>query len=137
MGRIFTGEKYAFQGGQIFELIPDAKVETFANRITLLTRSTDNLIQISGGNGVDGNYEVTNNPILFSTVLNNRYSIFNDIVDFPKVVKAQFRLTDIEAKDQDNKVVWIDYFNSYFYVNEVEEYNLTKSQSTTVTLIKI
>jgi len=55
-----------------------------------------------------------------------------------KVVECFIRLTTVDIENFDSTIpIWIDYFNDYFYINNVSEFNLTASESTLVTLIRL
>jgi len=137
MAKIFTGNKYIFDGTN-YNLDPDAKIEGFKTRIVKLNRSTTSLLQITGGTTIAANYEVANNNILFQNVLNQRFSLLNDATKKTKVVECFIRLTTVDIENFDSTIpIWIDYFNDYFYINNVSEFNLTASESTLVTLIRL
>lgn len=137
MGRIFTGDKYIFNG-VTYELDSEAKVEGFTTRVVSISRSTDNLIQVTGGSTVTGNYEVNNTPILFDYVIRTRYSIVNDILNKTKVVNALIRLNEVDFRTFDfTKPVFIDYLNDYFIVNDIKQFKANEVDSTNVTLIRI
>ena len=137
MGRIFTGDKYIFNGAT-YELDSEAKVEGFTTRVVSLSRTTDNLIQVSSGSTVTGNYEVNNTPILFDYVIRTRYSIVNDILNKTKVVNALIRLNEVDFRTFDfTKPVFIDYLNDYFVVNDIKQFKANEVDSTNVTLIRI
>ena len=53
----------------------------------------------------------------------------------PKVLTAYFKLSPIDILQFNFAIpVWIDYYQSYFYVNKIEEY---QGEITKVELIKI
>jgi len=137
MGRIFTGDKYIFNG-VTYELDSEAKVEGFTTRVVSLSRTTDNLIQVSGGSTVIGNYEVNNTPILFDYVIRTRYSIVNDILNKTKAVNALIRLNEVDFRTFNfTRPVFIDYLNDYFIVNDIKQFKANEVDSTNVTLIRI
>jgi hypothetical protein len=137
MGKIFTGDKYTFDG-QNYNLDPEAEVEGFNTRIVSLSRSTDSPIQITGGFTVDANYEVNNTPILFDYVLRTRYSLIRDMLIKTKVVDALFNLTQVDFRNFDfAKPVFIDYLNDYFLVNEIKQFKTNEVDSTNATLIRL
>lgn len=137
MGKIFTGDKYTFDG-QNYNLDPEAEVEGFSTRIVSLSRSTASPIQITGGASVDANYEVNNTPILFDYVLRTRYSLIRDMLIKTKVVDALFNLTQVDFRNFDfRKPVFIDYLNDYFLVNEIKQFKTNEVDSTNVTLIRL
>jgi hypothetical protein len=138
MARIDTGDKYDFDGVD-YNLIPNAKIDGFNTRLVFLTRQTDSLIQIAGSLSTQsGNYEVTNEPLLFSNILANDYELINRMFDRSKIVNALLRLNVADIATLDfSKPVYIDYFNDYFYVNEVSQFKVNDVDSTQVTLIRL
>ena len=137
MAKIFTGDKYVFNGVD-YDLNDEALVEGFTTRIVNLSRVTDALVQITSVTPVTGNYEVNNATILFSNVLRNRYSLINGILDKTKVVRCLMRLTPVDFEQFDfTKPVFVDYFNDYFLVNEIGQFKINEVDSTMVTLIRL
>lgn len=137
MGKIFTGNKYTFDGVN-YNLDPEAEVEGFDTRVVNLSRSTSNPIQITGGSSVVANYEVNNTPILFDYVLRNRFSLISDMLIKTKVVEALFNLTQVDFRNFDfRKPVFVDYLNDYFIVNDIKQFKANEVDSTNVTLIRL
>jgi len=137
MAKVFTGNKYTFTGS-VYVRDENAKVEGFKTRITKLNRVTDSLIQIESGTTQVANYEVANNNILFQNVLNQNFTLVKDATEKTKIVECLMRLNSVDIEQFDSSLpVWVDYFNDYFYVNNVSEFNLTTNESTIVTLIRI
>lgn len=72
--------------------------------------------------------------------LKNKYysKMINQLSDKRSaVVKAYFNLNELKVKDFSfRKVVWVDHFNAYFYVQNFE-YIMNTQQSTLVTLLKL
>jgi len=137
MGRIFTGDKYIFDGVN-YNLDAESKVESFTTRVVYLSRSTSDLIQVTNGNIVTGNYEAVNQPILFQRVLNSKYSLISNMIDKAKIVRVLMKLSVVDIGLFDfSKPVYIDYFNDYFYVNEIDQFKVNQIDSTFVTLIRM
>ena len=137
MAKIFTGDKYTFDGLK-YNLDIEAKVEGFTTRVVSLSRSTSNPIQVKDGFVVDGNYEVNNTPILFDYVFRNNYSLITDILNKTKSVNALLRLNEVDFRTFDfTKPVFIDYLNDYFIVNDIKQFKANETDSTNVTLIRI
>lgn len=137
MGKIFTGDKYTFDGVN-YNLDPEAEVEGFDTRVVNLSRSTSNPIQITNGFTVVANYEVNNTPILFDYVLRNRFSLISDMLIKTKVVEALFNLTQVDFRNFDfRKPVFVDYLNDYFIVNDIKQFKANEVDSTNVTLIRL
>lgn len=54
------------------------------------------------------------------------------------VVKAWFNLDELTIKEFSfRKVIWVEYFNAFFYVNSIDSYNVMDRESTLVTLLKL
>jgi hypothetical protein len=72
--------------------------------------------------------------------LKNKYysKMINQLSDKRSaVVKAYFNLNELKVKDFSfRKVVWIDHFNCYFYIQKFE-YIMNTQQSTLVTMLKL
>ena len=137
MGRIFTGDKYIFDGVN-YNLDAESKVESFTTRVVYLSRSTSDLIQVTNGSVVTGNYEAVNQPLLFQRVLDSKYSLISNMIDKAKIVRALIRLNVVDIGLFDfSKPVYIDYFNDYFYVNEIDQFKVNQVDSTFVTLIRM
>ena len=60
------------------------------------------------------------------------------MLDRYKEIEVLMRLdaSDINQLDL-TRLVYIDYFNAWFYVDEIEQYKANKKESTLVKLIKI
>lgn len=137
MAKIFTGDKYIFNG-TTYELDNEAKVESFSTRIVYLSRTTSELIQVDGGDVVQGNYEVNNQPILFQNVLNSKYSLISGMLEKTKVVECLLRITNVDFEQVDfTKPVFIDYFNDYFLINQISQFKANETDSTKCTLIRL
>lgn len=72
--------------------------------------------------------------------LKNKYysKMINQLSDKRSaVVKAYFNLNELKVKDFSfRKVVWVDHFNAYFYIQNFE-YIMNTQQSTLVTMLKL
>ena len=137
MAKIFTGDKYVFNGST-YELDNEAKVEGFTTRIVSLVRETNNPIQVENGFVVDANYEVNNTPILFDYAIRTRYSLITDVLNKTKSVNALLRLNQVDFRTFDfTRPVFIDYLNDYFMVNNIKQFKANEVDSTNVTLIRI
>jgi len=137
MAKIFTGDKYVFNGST-YELDDEAKVEGFTTRIVSLVRETNNPIQVENGFVVDANYEVNNTPILFDYAIRTRYSLITDVLNKTKSVNALLRLNEVDFRTFDfTRPVFIDYLNDYFMVNDIKQFKANEVDSTNVTLIRI
>ncbi len=137
IGKIFTGEKYFFNGNT-YELDPEASVGGFKNRVVNLSRSTSDLIQITGADAVGGNYEVNNAPILFDRVIQTKYNLIKDILNKTKVVNQAFRINSVDYEQFDfTKPVFVSYYNDIFLVNEITQFKINEIDSTEIQLIRI
>ena len=73
-----------------------------------------------------------------ANILNLYYRALNDVLDNYKMVKCNLRLTALDINQLDfTKPVFIQYFNSYFYVNKIVGYRPASNNSTQVELVKI
>jgi hypothetical protein len=73
--------------------------------------------------------------ISFNKLIDDYYQEFINVMNKPKVLTAYFKLSPIDILQFDFSIpVWIDYYQSYFYVNKIEEY---RGEITLVELIKI
>lgn len=137
IARIDSGQKYVFDGLN-YNLDPEAGVDGFDTRIVYLSRSTSNLIQVDLGTVVSGNYEVNNEALFFNNVIDENYGLIVSMFNKTKIVKALVKLNvaDIALIDF-SKPIYIDYFNDYFYVNEISQFKVNEVDSTQVTLIRM
>lgn len=54
------------------------------------------------------------------------------------VVKAYFNLDELKIKEFSfRKVVWVQHFNAWFYINTIDSYNVMDRESTLVTMLKL
>jgi len=73
--------------------------------------------------------------ISFNGLIDDHYQEFINTMNKPKVLTAYFKLSPIDILQFDFTIpVWIDHYQSYFYVNKIEEY---QGEITKVVLIKI
>lgn len=73
--------------------------------------------------------------ISFNGLIDDHYQEFINTMNKPKVLTAYFKLSPIDILQFNFAIpVWIDYYQSYFYVNKIEEY---QGEITKVVLIKI
>jgi hypothetical protein len=134
MAKIYTGEKYVLESG-VYNIDPNAKIEKFKARIVKLVDSSSSAIRILNVN--TGSREVSNS-IYLDKIVNKRYTLFKDITNNTKIVKALFRLkvNDIQGFDF-RRPVYVSYFSEYFFVNEITQFKFNEVQSTEVELIRL
>lgn len=135
MGRIFTGEKYTFDGFT-YNLNADLKLQEFAPRLAVLSASEASLqIQESGN---ETNYEVNAGALSFDRALRDNYRVLRTVFENTKVVEALFLLDlrDVQALDF-SRPVYVDYFGDYFYIEQVKQYKVNRRESCFVRLVKL
>lgn len=80
----------------------------------------------------------TNNLGFGNSLQSEFYTQFIDTIDKYKMVKAKFRLNETDINQLDfTKPVYVEYFNSYFYINKISGYNPISGESSEVELIKL
>ena len=66
------------------------------------------------------------------------YQAFIDVLDKAKIVTCLLRLNASDINQLDlTKPVYIEYFNSYFYISQISSYNPNGNKSTSVELVKL
>jgi hypothetical protein len=136
MGRVFTGEKYTFDGFD-YILNQPFKIEDFKPRITVLSES-QSLLDVSAGLETDINFNV--NPLLidFERAINDNYNLVRSVLDNTKIVKALFLLDLEDITNLDfTRPVFVDYFGEYFYIESINQFKVNKRESCFVTLVRI
>jgi hypothetical protein len=136
MGRVFTGEKYTFDGFD-YILNQPFKIEDFKPRITVLSES-ESLLDVSVGLPTDINFNV--NPLLvdFERAINDNYNLVRSVLVNTKVIKALFLLDLEDIVDLDfTRPIYIDYFGEYFYIESINQFKVNKRESCFVTLVRI
>lgn len=74
----------------------------------------------------------------FPYLLPKYYGALSGILNYSKIIDCLMKLNSIDVGQLDfSKPVYIDYFNAYFYVNVVDRYKLTASESTQVQLVRL
>lgn len=135
MGRVFTGEKYTFDGFT-YNLNENLKIEDFAPRIAILS-PTEASVDISA-NANEINYEVNASALTFERALRDNYKLLTTVLDNTKVVEALFLLDlrDVQGLDF-TRPVYVDYFGDFFYIEQIKQYKVNKRESCFVRLIKL
>lgn len=73
-----------------------------------------------------------------NTLINDFYSDIKDVIERYKVLKCNVRLNASDINQLDfTRPVWIEYFNSYFYISQISGYTPTNNESTSVELVKL
>jgi len=136
MGRVFTGDKYTFDGFN-YNLNEDLKIEDFAPRLAILTAAEASLdMFISGANII--NYEVNSGALGFDRALRDNYQILETVFVNPKVVKPLFLLDLVDIRNIDFTVpVYVDYFGDFFYIEQINQFKVNRRESCFVRLIKL
>lgn len=74
----------------------------------------------------------------FKNLLLVYYPLYELILNNIKTVKCLLRLNTVDINNINfSKPIWIDYFGAYFYLNLIDQYNITTQDSTPVELILI
>lgn len=135
MGKVFTGEKYTFDGFN-YILNQDLKLTDFGPRIAILSPAEASLdIQI-GANVI--NYEVNASALSFERALNDNYRLLRAVVNNTKVTEALYLLDLADIQRIDFTVpVYVDYFGDFFYIEQIKQFKVNKRESCFVRLIKL
>jgi hypothetical protein len=135
MGRVFTGDKYQFDGFT-FNLIDPVVIRDFSPRVALLSEAEASLDILIGANAI--NYEVNQSALDFNRALTTNWRLLSTATDRAKIVKALFLLdlSDVEALDF-TRPVYVEYFGEYFYIQKIEQFKPDRRESCFVTLVKI
>ena len=135
MGRIFTGEKYTFDGFD-YNLNADLKISDFAPRLAILSPAEASLDIIEDANEI--NYEVNASALSFERALRDNYRLLSTVLDNTKVVEALFLLDlrDVQSLDF-TRPVYVDYFGDFFYIEQIKQYKVNRRESCFVRLIKL
>jgi hypothetical protein len=135
MGRVFTGEKYTFDGFN-YNLNAEIKLEDFAPRLAILASAEASLDIIIGENEI--NYEVNAGALSFERALRDNYQLLDTIFVNTKVVEALFLLSLSDVRNLDFTVpVYIDYFGDFFYIEQIKQFKVNRRESCFVRLIKL
>jgi len=135
MGRVFTGEKYTFDGFD-YGLNGDLKISEFSARLAILAPSEASLQITAAANAI--NFEVNESALSFEKALNDNYSVVEAVVKNTKVVEALFllSLSDVQGLDF-TRPVYVDYFGDFFYIEQIKQFKINRRQSCFVRLIKL
>ena len=135
MGRVFTGEKYTFDGFA-YNLNEDLKLAEFGPRVAILSPAEASLDIIVDANDI--NYEVNASALSFERALRDNYQLLSTVLDNTKVVEALFLLDlrDVQSLDF-TRPVYVDYFGDFFYIEQIKQYKVNRRESCFVRLIKL
>lgn len=135
MGKVFTGDKYTFDGFA-YNLNEDLKLEEFAPRVAILTPTEASLDIIVDANEI--NYEVNAGALSFDRALRDNYRILGGVLDNTKVVKALFLLDlpDVQRLDF-TRPVYVEKFGDFFYIEQVHQFKVNRRESCFVRLVKL
>ena len=135
MGRVFTGDKYTFDGFN-YNLNAEIKIEDFAPRIAILAAAESSLDIIIGENEI--NYEVNAGALSFERALRDNYQLLDTVFVNTKVVEALFLLNLSDVRNLDFTVpVYVDYFGDFFYIEQIKQFKVNRRESCFVRLIKL
>jgi len=135
MGKVFTGDKYTFDGFA-YNLNEDLKMADFGPRIAILSEAEPSIDIIIDANTI--NYEVNASALSFERALRDNYALLSAVLDNTKVVKALFLLDLQDVTNLDFTVpVFVDYFGDYFYIEQIRQFKINKRESCFVTLVKL
>ena len=139
MGKVFTGDKYTFDGFN-YNLNEDIKIGEFAPRIAILSRVASNILVdvIGGGAFRDFEFDVNPSALNFQTSLDSNYKVLSKVVDNTKTVTllVQLDLSDIQNIDF-TVPVFVEYFGDYFYIEQIKQFKVNRKESTFVKLVKL
>lgn len=135
MGKVFTGEKYTFDGFN-YNLNEDLKLIDFGPRIAVLSPAEASLdIQIEAN---EINYEVNASALSFERALADNYRLLRAVVNNTKVTEALYLLDLPDLQRLDFTVpVYVDYFGDFFYIEQIKQFKVNKRESCFVRLIKL
>lgn len=135
-GKVFTGDKYTFDGFD-YTLIEPLKVEEFKPRLAVLSEA-DSIINVIDAFPNEINYNV--NPLVldFERAINDNYNLVKSVLINTKVVRALFLLDLDDIVNLDfTRPVFVDYFGEYFYIESINQFKVNKRESCFVTLVRI
>jgi hypothetical protein len=135
-GRVFTGEKYTFDGFN-YNLIEPLNIEEFKPRLAILSES-ESVLDVSLGLPTDINFNVIPLALDFERSINDNYKLIRSVLVNTKVVKALFLLDLEDITNLDfTRPVFVDYFGEYFYIESINQFKVNKRESCFVTLVRI
>ena len=136
MGRVFTGDKYSFDGFN-FNLIDSDKIEEFTPRLAVLSESPS-ILNTSPNNPSLINFNVNPLGLDFERAINDNYNLIKSVLVNTKLVKALFLLDLDDIVNLDfTRPVFVDYFGEYFYIESINQFKVNKRESCFVTLVRI
>jgi hypothetical protein len=139
MGKVFTGDKYTFDGFN-YNLNEDVKISEFTPRIAILSRVASSILVEGVAGGIPAEFEFDVNPsaLNFQTSLDSNYKVLSKVVDNTKTVTllVQLDLSDIQNIDF-TVPVFVEYFGDYFYIEQIKQFKVNRKESTFVKLVKL
>jgi hypothetical protein len=139
MGKVFTGDKYTYDGFN-YNLNEDIKIGEFAPRIAILSRVASSILVEGVVGGIPAEFEFDVNPsaLNFQTSLDSNYKVLSKVVDNTKTVTllVQLDLSDIQNIDF-TVPVFVEYFGDYFYIEQIKQFKVNRKESTFVKLVKL
>lgn len=136
MGRIFTGDKYAFDGFN-FNLIDPAKIDDFTPRIAVLFEDVS-ILDTNPGNPSAINFNVNPLGIDFERSLSVNYNLIKSVLINTKLVRALFLLDLEDIVNLDfTRPVFVEHFGDFFYIQSIDQFKVNKRESCFITLVRI
>ncbi len=137
MGKVFTGEKYSFDGTN-WNLNDPLKIEQFQSRIAIISESQASIQIQSAVTPNNTNFEVIPLELDFERAINDNYKLIRSVLVNTKVIKALFLLDLEDITNLDfTRPVFVDYFGEYFYIESINQFKVNKRESCFVTLVRI
>jgi hypothetical protein len=76
--------------------------------------------------------------LIFANLIPLNYPLFEKILNTTKMVSCLLKLNTLDINNLDfSKPIWVDYFGAFFYLNLIDQYNITREDSTQVQLVLI
>lgn len=135
-GKVFTGDKYTFDGFN-YTLIEPLTIDEFKPRIVVLSES-ESVLDVSPGLPTDINFDVSPLVMDFERAINDNYRLIRSVLVNTKVIRALFLLDLEDITNLDfTRPVFIEYFGEYFYIESINQFKVNKRESCFVTLVRI
>ncbi len=107
-------------------------------RVGLIRIEKDDRLSFHGATPATQSAMVHFDELDWQTVIDTYYQLLLSILSDVRIVTPLIKLNAVDFNTLDHMVpVWIEYFNSYFYVNIVKQYDTTSNESTYVELVRI
>lgn len=131
----------SFSGSLELAYIPVNEASTFTivnGRMAYIEFDASTAITINGQPLTTPQPNVYFEDLDFKSLLVNYYPLLSQTLNSNKAVTCLIRLNNLDVNQLDfSRPIWIDYFNAYFYINEISQYKVNEIDSTQITLITI